>query len=73
MPRKDTYQDCGLLCPRCESHRHGVYDSRGIDGVVMRLRQCVDCGARFRTKENIVKLLPPTRKRKLQRVALRKI
>jgi transcriptional repressor NrdR len=40
-------------CPYCGRQESRVIDSRGLDEVVRRRRQCLSCGARFTTYERI--------------------
>jgi transcriptional repressor NrdR len=40
-------------CPYCGSQESRVIDSRGLDEVVRRRRQCLACSARFTTYERI--------------------
>lgn len=38
-------------CKRCNTNKSTVYESRIIDGVVNRRRQCIDCSFKWKTVE----------------------
>lgn len=42
-----------MRCPYCSTTESKVIDSRDIDDVVRRRRQCLECGARFTTHERL--------------------
>ena len=47
-----------MRCPRCESDRLSVVDSRGEVGAIRRRRECQACKQRFTTFERIERSLP---------------
>jgi transcriptional repressor NrdR len=44
-----------MKCPKCGSDQLHVTDSRPVDVVVKRRRECLDCGHRFSTAEITMK------------------
>ncbi len=47
-----------MFCPKCNSDKSSVTDSRGDGGAIRRRRECQDCGYRFTTYERVELLLP---------------
>lgn len=47
-----------MYCPKCNSERTSVTDSRGDGGAIRRRRECGDCGYRFTTFERIELVFP---------------
>jgi len=46
------------LCPKCNSEKSSVTDSRSDSGAIRRRRECQDCGFRFTTYERVELTLP---------------
>ncbi|MBI2908776.1 MAG: transcriptional repressor NrdR [Chloroflexi bacterium] len=42
-----------MRCPYCRNEDSRVVDSRALNGVVKRRRQCLGCGQRFTTRERV--------------------
>lgn len=42
-----------MKCPYCAGSESKVIDSRGLDEVIRRRRECLNCGVRFTTYERI--------------------
>jgi len=42
-----------MNCPYCSYHDSKVIDSRDVNDVIRRRRQCLSCGARFTTYERV--------------------
>ena len=42
-----------MKCPICQSEDHKVIDSRRKENGIFRRRECLSCGFRFNTVENI--------------------
>ena len=42
-----------MLCPHCQKAESKVLDSRDFDVTIRRRRECLSCGFRFTTKEEI--------------------
>lgn len=40
-----------MICPACGSENHGVVKTQRHGGFVRRRRACLDCGARWYTRE----------------------
>ncbi len=40
-----------MMCPKCESYRTKVIDSRAIEENIFRKRKCSDCGYVYYTEE----------------------
>ena len=47
-----------MFCPKCNSDKSSVTDSRGDGGAIRRRRECQDCGYRFTTYERVELSLP---------------
>jgi transcriptional repressor NrdR len=47
-----------MFCPKCNSDKSSVTDSRGDGGAIRRRRECQDCGYRFTTYERVELALP---------------
>jgi len=47
-----------MLCPKCNSDKSSVTDSRGDGGAIRRRRECQECGYRFTTYERVELVLP---------------
>jgi transcriptional repressor NrdR len=47
-----------MFCPKCNSEKTSVTDSRGDGGAIRRRRECGDCGYRFTTFERIELVFP---------------
>lgn len=47
-----------MFCPKCNSERSSVTDSRSDGGAIRRRRECQDCGYRFTTYERVELVLP---------------
>ncbi len=47
-----------MFCPKCNSDKSSVTDSRGDGGAIRRRRECQDCDYRFTTYERVELLLP---------------
>lgn len=47
-----------MFCPKCNSEKTSVTDSRSDAGAIRRRRECGDCGVRFTTFERIELALP---------------
>lgn len=53
-PACETSTPHGLCCPACGDVRFGVWSTRHRpDGSVVRVRKCVNCGHRIRTREHV--------------------
>lgn len=42
-----------MNCPRCWKSKSKCFDSRYKNGLTIRRRECLDCGYRFITEENV--------------------
>ena len=40
-----------MMCPKCESYKTIVINSRAVEENVFRIRQCKDCGNKFYSEE----------------------
>lgn len=47
-----------MFCPKCNSEKTSVTDSRSDGGAIRRRRECSDCGFRFTTYERVELALP---------------
>ena len=47
-----------MFCPKCNSEKTSVTDSRSDGGAIRRRRECGDCGVRFTTYERVELALP---------------
>jgi len=47
-----------MFCPKCNSEKTSVTDSRSDGGAIRRRRECSDCGVRFTTFERVELVLP---------------
>lgn len=47
-----------MFCPKCNSEKTSVTDSRSDGGAIRRRRECSDCGFRFTTYERVELTLP---------------
>lgn len=47
-----------MKCPKCESDKHSVIDSRSDGSAIRRRRECQSCQSRFSTYERIEYALP---------------
>jgi transcriptional repressor NrdR len=47
-----------MFCPKCNSDKTSVTDSRGDGGAIRRRRECQECGYRFTTYERVELALP---------------
>jgi transcriptional repressor NrdR len=47
-----------MFCPKCNSDKTSVTDSRSDAGAIRRRRECGDCGYRFTTFERVEMVLP---------------
>ncbi len=47
-----------MFCPKCNSEKTSVTDSRSDGGAIRRRRECSDCGYRFTTYERVELTLP---------------
>jgi transcriptional repressor NrdR len=47
-----------MFCPKCNSEKTSVTDSRSDAGAIRRRRECGECGYRFTTFERIEMVLP---------------
>lgn len=47
-----------MFCPKCNSEKTSVTDSRSDGGAIRRRRECSDCGFRFTTYERVELVLP---------------
>jgi transcriptional repressor NrdR len=47
-----------MFCPKCNSDKSSVTDSRSDSGAIRRRRECQDCGFRFTTYERVELTLP---------------
>jgi transcriptional repressor NrdR len=47
-----------MFCPKCNSEKSSVTDSRSDGGAIRRRRECSDCGFRFTTYERVELALP---------------
>jgi transcriptional repressor NrdR len=47
-----------MFCPKCNSDKSSVTDSRGDGGAIRRRRECQECGYRFTTYERVELVLP---------------
>jgi transcriptional repressor NrdR len=47
-----------MFCPKCNSEKTSVTDSRGDGGAIRRRRECQECGYRFTTYERVELALP---------------
>lgn len=49
---KDPYKEKGVVCPKCGClHFDVVYTRRGHGNVIVRRRECRNCGKRLSTRE----------------------
>ena len=47
-----------MFCPKCNSDKTSVTDSRSDGGAIRRRRECQECGYRFTTYERVELVLP---------------
>lgn len=47
-----------MFCPKCNSDKSSVTDSRSDGGAIRRRRECQDCGYRYTTYERVELVLP---------------
>lgn len=47
-----------MFCPKCNSDKTSVTDSRSDGGAIRRRRECQECGFRFTTYERVELVLP---------------
>lgn len=47
-----------MFCPKCNSDKSSVTDSRGDGGAIRRRRECQECGYRYTTYERVELVLP---------------
>lgn len=52
-----------MFCPKCNSDKTSVTDSRSDAGAIRRRRECQECGYRFTTYERIELALPMVTKK----------
>ena len=52
-----------MKCPKCESYKLSVVDSRGEVSAIRRRRECGECATRFTTYERIEVTLPMVTKK----------
>jgi transcriptional regulator NrdR family protein len=43
-----------MLCPKCKyPDSHVIRTSRDYDDIIIRQRECIKCGMRYKTQENL--------------------
>lgn len=47
-----------MFCPKCNSDKSSVTDSRSDGGAIRRRRECQECGYRYTTYERVELVLP---------------